>query len=100
MPGMCLRIGMTPLLIMLSFAFSFTEAVAQVRYAGIPYIKNYTRQDYNASPFNWGVVQDTRGIIYVANNYNLLEFDGNSWRNMPLPNRTVIRSLAIDSKGI
>ena len=72
---------------------------AQVPVDGIPYIRNYTRQDYNASPFNWSVVQDTRGIIYVANNYNLLEFDGNNWRNMPLPNRTVIRSLVIDPAG-
>jgi ligand-binding sensor domain-containing protein len=74
-------------------------ATAQISYDGVPYIRNYTRQEYNSSPFNWCIVQDARGIVYVANNYHLLEFDGNSWRNMPLPNRTVIRSLAIDNKG-
>jgi DNA-binding CsgD family transcriptional regulator len=93
-----LRISLVRVLVVL-LACLFNSTFAQVRYSGIPYIKNYTRQDYNASPFNWGVVQDSRGIIYVANNYNLLEFDGNTWKNMPLPNRTVIRSLAIDKKG-
>jgi ligand-binding sensor domain-containing protein len=76
------------------------NAAGQIRYDGIPYIKNYTRQDYNSSPFNWGVVQDARGIIYVANNYHVMEFDGITWRTMPLPNRTVVRSLAIDTKGV
>jgi hypothetical protein len=73
---------------------------AQTRYDGIPYIKNYTRQDYNSSPFNWGIVQDSRGLVYVANNYLLMEFDGNTWRLMALPNRTVVRALAVDSKGV
>jgi ligand-binding sensor domain-containing protein/DNA-binding CsgD family transcriptional regulator len=72
---------------------------AQSRFDGIPYIRNFSRQDYNSSPFNWSVVQDKRGVIYVANNYHILEFDGNSWKALPLPNRTVIRSLAIDTKG-
>ncbi|RAW00337.1 ligand-binding sensor domain-containing protein [Pseudochryseolinea flava] len=76
------------------------HAGAQIRFEGIPYITNYTRQDYNSSPFNWGIVQDARGIIYAANNYHLMEFDGNNWRVNPLPNRTVVRSLAVDSKGV
>jgi ligand-binding sensor domain-containing protein len=74
-------------------------ADAQVRFDGIPYIRNYTRQEYNSSPFNWGVVQDKRGMIYIANNYHILEFDGNAFRAIPLPNRTVIRSLAVDGRG-
>src|SRR5690349_1009566 len=71
----------------------------QTRFKGIPYIKNYTRQEYNASPFNWAVVQDAQGMIYVANNYLLMELDGKSWRFIVLKNRTVVRSLAIDEKG-
>lgn len=76
------------------------HATAQIRFDGVPYITNYTRQDYNSSPFNWGIVQDARGIIYAANNYHLMEFDGNNWRVKPLPNRTVVRSLAVDPKGV
>lgn len=86
--------------LLLFFLHLILPVGAQPRFEGVPYIRNYTRQEYNSSPFNWGVVQDKRGIIYVANNYNVLEFDGNTWRALPLPNRTVIRSLAIDNKGV
>ncbi|MBT1703761.1 ligand-binding sensor domain-containing protein [Chryseosolibacter indicus] len=95
-----------PLLKRLLFFFVLLNVIiqvrsyAQIKFEGIPYIKNYAKQDYNSSPFNWNIIQDQRGIIYVANNYNLLEFDGNTWKCMPLPNRTVVRSLAIDKKGI
>lgn len=86
--------------LLLFFLLLSIECVqGQTNFPGIPYIRNYSRLDYNSSPFNWGVVQDTRGVIYVANNYHVLEFDGNTWRSLPLPNRTVIRSLAIDKKG-
>jgi ligand-binding sensor domain-containing protein/DNA-binding CsgD family transcriptional regulator len=74
-------------------------AFAQAPPEGIPYIRHYSRQDYGSSPFNWSIVQDRRGVVYVANNYNLLQFDGNTWRSTPLPNRTVVRSLALDKNG-
>ncbi|MBT1688981.1 ligand-binding sensor domain-containing protein [Dawidia soli] len=74
-------------------------AFAQAPPEGLPYIRHYSRQDYGSSPFNWGIVQDRRGVVYVANNYNLLQFDGNTWRSTPLPNRTVVRSLALDKNG-
>jgi ligand-binding sensor domain-containing protein len=90
---LCVWLTMMAALVILS------ETIAQVRHDGIPYIRNFTRQEYNSSPFNWNVVQDGRGMIYIANNYHLLEFDGNTWRNMPLPNRTVIRALGIDDRG-
>jgi ligand-binding sensor domain-containing protein len=81
------------------FTLIATNSFSQVRFKGIPYIKNYTRHEYNASPFNWAVVQDARGLMYIANNYFLMELDGKSWRYIVLQNRTVVRSLAIDEKG-
>lgn len=79
---------------------ALSPTLAQAPPEGIPYIRHYSRQDYGSSPFNWGIVQDRRGLVYVANNYNLLQFDGNTWRSAPLPNRTVVRSLALDKNGI
>jgi ligand-binding sensor domain-containing protein/DNA-binding NarL/FixJ family response regulator len=72
---------------------------AQHKYTGIPYIKNYTRQQYYSSPFNWAIIQDAKGMIYVGNEYFMLEMDGNTWRSIGLPNRTIVRSLAIDKSG-
>jgi DNA-binding CsgD family transcriptional regulator len=43
------------------------------------------------------MAQDSRGIMYFANNEGLLTFDGNFWRNYALPNNTIVRSLAIDA---
>lgn len=66
---------------------------------GIKYIRNFSRKDYNLQSQNWSVIQDRRGLIYVGNQGGLLEFDGVSWREIPVPNKTV-RSLAVADQGI
>ncbi|MCP4153488.1 MAG: response regulator [bacterium] len=50
-------------------------------------------------PQNWAILQDQRGIIYVANQGGVLEFDGVTQREISLPNHSA-RSLAIDENGI
>jgi hypothetical protein len=55
--------------------------------------------DYKAGIQNWDIVQDKRGLIYVANNFGLLEFDGNEWETYPVKNQTKVRCLAIDGSG-
>jgi signal transduction histidine kinase/DNA-binding response OmpR family regulator/ligand-binding sensor domain-containing protein len=65
---------------------------------GFKYFENYTPKEYGGHNSNWGVLQDKRGIIYIANNSGLMEFDGNSWRNISVPNFTV-RSISIDNSG-
>lgn len=65
---------------------------------GFKYFHNYRPEDYDTHPQNWSILQDKRGIIYVANTDGLLEFDGVSWRSIDIPNDTV-RSMAIDDKG-
>lgn len=62
---------------------------------GIPTIINYSRQAYGAGNQNWSIVQDTSGIMYFGNSHGLLSFDGTSWRTYPLPNKTIVRSLAM-----
>jgi signal transduction histidine kinase/DNA-binding response OmpR family regulator len=67
---------------------------------GYKYFKNYSYKEYNHSSQNWGMAQAENGIIYVANQGGVLEFDGASWRIIyeDIPNYTV-RSIAIDDKG-
>ena len=62
---------------------------------GIPDIVNYPRDVYNAGTQNRGIVQDKNGVMYFANYEGLLSFDGNYWKNYPLPNKLVVRSVAI-----
>ncbi len=66
---------------------------------GIPVIVNYPKQVYNAGSQNWGMAQDKNGILYFANNDGLLSFDGNFWRKYFLPNKTKVRSIAIDNNN-
>ena len=70
----------------------------QCQNSGFKYIKNYTPKEYGKKPQNWWIIQDKRGVIYVGNNNDLLEFDGASWRTIEIPHPTV-RSIAVDDTG-
>ena len=62
---------------------------------GLPDVINYSKQTYGAGLQNWDIQQDQNGIIYIANNEGLLSFDGKNWTLFPLPNKTIVRSVAI-----
>ena len=62
---------------------------------GLPDVINYSKQTYSAGLQNWDIKQDQNGVIYIANNEGLLSFDGKNWTLFPLPNKTIVRSVAI-----
>jgi signal transduction histidine kinase/DNA-binding response OmpR family regulator/ligand-binding sensor domain-containing protein len=66
---------------------------------GFKYFKNYSYKEYNHQAQNWGMAQAKNGILYVANNGGVLEFDGVSWRVIGIPNYDAVRSIAIDNSG-
>jgi ligand-binding sensor domain-containing protein/DNA-binding CsgD family transcriptional regulator len=76
----------------------FAQAKAQNTIA-LPDIVNYSKQTYNAGPANWGICQDKKGIIYVANDEGLLTFDGSFWKRYSTPSSAVIRALAFAPDG-
>jgi signal transduction histidine kinase len=63
--------------------------------AGRPFVENYLPKDYRAHPQNWDVEQDHRGILYFANSLGIVEYDGVTWRLIPGPNKSVVRSFAL-----
>ncbi|MCP4154051.1 MAG: hypothetical protein GY757_40370 [bacterium] len=63
---------------------------------GFKYFKNYSFLDYEHQPQNWEIAQAKNGLIYVANNGGVLEFDGVSWRVIQVPGYDMVRSLAVD----
>ncbi|UCH96596.1 MAG: hypothetical protein JSV88_07030, partial [Candidatus Aminicenantes bacterium] len=67
--------------------------------AGLKYLKNYSRTEYDQHPQNWAILQDQRGIIYIGNNGSVIEFDGISWRPIYVSDNKPARSLAIDATG-
>ena len=47
--------------------------------APVPFFRNFSPADYQATSQNWALAQDGRGFIYVGNNAGLLRFNGSSW---------------------
>ncbi len=62
----------------------------------IPLKKYFGSSEYGGGIQSWAFDQDTSGILYVANNMGLLEFDGNTWSRYDVPNCTRIRALKVD----
>ncbi|MGB7393132.1 MAG: Two component regulator three Y domain-containing protein [Pricia sp.] len=60
----------------------------------LPPIRNYKIFEYQAASKNWGLAVDDQGELFAANNKGLLHFNGEEWRLYPLPNKTVVRSVA------
>ena len=49
---------------------------------------------YAAPPFR-SIVQSRDGLVYVADNVGVLEFDGVKWSRLPLPDSRMVTSLGI-----
>ncbi len=73
--------------------------LAQNSFKGMPFITNFSTDDYQGGIQNWDITQDKRGFIYVANNFGLLEFDGNEWRLYDIYNNTKLRSVHVAQDG-
>jgi len=83
--------------IILMGLFFYSPRTMFPRESGFKYIRNYSPKEYDHKPQNWAIVQDENGIIYVANQGGLLQYDGVSWRLLLIPNWNVL-SLAVDKK--
>ncbi len=70
---------------------------AVTSYSGFPAVRNYTPARYQAHGQNFGVSQDKRGMVYIANTSGVLEHDGVSWRTITTPNHAIVRSIACDT---
>ncbi len=57
---------------------------------GSPPITNYTADVYQGHVQSWGIAEDSRGIIYVANSYGLLRFNGVEWQIVRIPGQMVM----------
>ncbi len=72
---------------------------AQIKKIGVPFIINYNPKTYKAASENWDVLQDSKGMMFFANHFGIMQFDGVRWSIVTQPeNRSMVRSLAIDKK--
>lgn len=59
----------------------------------IPLVQVFSTEQYQGGIQNWNITHDDRGILYVANNYGILAFDGRNWRAHPVQENTKVRSV-------
>ncbi|MCF6239722.1 MAG: SpoIIE family protein phosphatase [Bacteroidales bacterium] len=72
---------------------------SQINKDGLPLVQIYTTDQYEAHGENWAIVRDNKGIMYFANNYGLLQYNGTNWKLFENPYSPYIRSLEVDDKG-
>jgi signal transduction histidine kinase len=90
-------IKITAILLLATTRIAVGQSVGQDE-LGLPFpSEHHPPQEYGQDPQNWDVVQDDRGLIYVANNDGVLQYDGEQWRLIPKTKDLLVRSLAADS---
>src|SRR4051812_12531337 len=67
---------------------------------GLPQIINFSRGIYQGGTQTWDIKQDESGRMYFANNEGLLTYDGAYWKIYPQPNKSILRSIALDKDRV
>lgn len=67
--------------------------------ANHPMVRNFTRDMYKSGTQNWAIAQNGSNVMYFANNFGLLEFDGKNWTTYPIINGTNVRSVLSTKDG-
>jgi signal transduction histidine kinase len=62
--------------------------------------KYFSQREYKAGEQNWDIAQDKNGILYFGNQDGLLQYDGEYWEKFPISNKSTIRTVEIDNKGL
>ncbi|MCB9082277.1 MAG: hypothetical protein H6555_11255 [Lewinellaceae bacterium] len=76
-----------------------TCIISQPTNLGDPPVVNYYKKDIRSGTQTWEIAEDSLGYTYFANNEGMLVFDGYNWDLYPLPNQTVVRSVAVGEQG-
>ncbi|HET8859199.1 two-component regulator propeller domain-containing protein [Marivirga sp.] len=86
-------------LLFILFPLIFSKYLVNAQTLGFPFYKYYSSQDYHGGIQNWKITQSKDGLLYVANNFGLLEFDGTNWNKYSLESGTKNRDVFVDTNG-
>ncbi len=85
----------------LIFFFSFLLASAQPGgEKTYPFVRNYSHADFRASSMNYGVVRDSLGIMYIANEDGVLVYDGYHWELVPIAENKPVYWVEVGYDGV
>ncbi len=79
--------------------FPKNGAYAQTIYQGLPIITNFTTEEYKGGIQNWDFTQGERDLLFVANNFGVLVYDGEQWSTLAVTDATRILSVANGANG-
>jgi DNA-binding CsgD family transcriptional regulator len=94
-----MKVRLIVLLFLVFVTLTAQKGLSQQSMGGLPFVRNFNTLDYKAGIQNWSITQDPRGIMYIANNFGLLEYDGNRWEIYQVKNGSKMRSVALDESG-
>ena len=86
-------------LLILFVCETFSQADDSFNLSKIPLKSHFNSKNYKGSIQNWRFDQDSDGILYVANNEGLLEFDGSQWHKYKVPLSTKVRAVKVDHQN-
>ena len=84
-------------LLVLSASAVRAQEDAYRREFGQPLLRTFDTKKHGGHAQNWAITQDSRGIVYVANGFGVLEVDGLRWRLIRTERQTIVRSVAVDA---
>lgn len=61
-------------------------------------VKSYGPRETGGNGIYWSIVQDQNGVIYAGCDV-VLSFDGERWRQYPVPGTYIVRALAVGPNG-
>lgn len=67
---------------------------------GVPYVQNFHKSLYAAGNQNWSIAKNQKGIMYFGNSGGLLSYNGKYWEKHELPNKQIVRSVAVSNDGL
>jgi serine phosphatase RsbU (regulator of sigma subunit) len=86
------------LLLFIAFKlFSFTPILSQE--IGKPFIQNYLPNEYKGEAQVWASTRDNNGILYIANNENVYQYNGKKWQTILIKKNEAVRSLDVSKQG-
>lgn len=91
-----LKIFLACLFIYLGFPYAFTQPIPT---KGVPHLENYLPNQYGLQGKIWNIQSAPNGIVYMASDNGLLEFDGKTW-NIYRGYKGFTRSLLIANDSI
>jgi len=66
----------------------------------LPFVENFTKSNYFGDNQTWNVAQGNDNAFYFANNHYFLRYNGVKWEKYTLPNKTILRSVFVDSDKV